>query len=283
MTTPSAPPPRYGPWMAVPVDAPDPARPDRAEPAPVVADLLDAVPADRVLLDPGVLGSYLHDEAEWAEYGSPAAVVRPRSTAEVAGRRGRMRAAWRPGRHPRCGHRTVRRCERRRRLRGAQHRADARDRRDRRRRAARRRAARGGQRRPARRRRRARALVPAGPGERPVVDDRRQRRHQRGRTLLREVRRHPRLRARAGGRHRSGRGRPAGRRTAKGVAGYDLVGLMVGSEGTLGRDHRGHGPAPPVAPAPPRARSSASSTPSPSAGTPSHGSRHAGCNPPRSS
>nr|WP_221634591.1 FAD-linked oxidase C-terminal domain-containing protein [Nocardioides luti] len=42
-----------------------------------------ALPADRVVVDPGVLASYVHDEAEWAEYGTPAALVRPRSTEEV--------------------------------------------------------------------------------------------------------------------------------------------------------------------------------------------------------
>jgi glycolate oxidase len=50
-----------------------------------------------------------------------------------------------------------------------------------------------------------RPVVPARPGQRPLVDHRRQRRHQRGRTVLPQVRRHPRLRARAAGR---GRRRP---------------------------------------------------------------------------
>ena len=58
-------------------------------------------------------------------------------------------------------------------------------------------AARRRQRRPQGGRRRARPLVPAGPGERALVDHRRQRRHQRRRAVLPEVRRHPRLRARA--------------------------------------------------------------------------------------
>ena len=53
---------------------------------------------------------------------------------------------------------------------------------------------------------RARPLVPAGPGQRAVVDHRRQRRHERRRPLLREVRRDPRLRPRHARRH----GRPAG-------------------------------------------------------------------------
>jgi glycolate oxidase len=51
---------------------------------PVVVDLLAVLPADRVLLDPDVMDRYQHDEAEWAEYGRAVAVVRPQDTAEVA-------------------------------------------------------------------------------------------------------------------------------------------------------------------------------------------------------
>ena len=51
---------------------------------PVVAELLAVLPADRVLLDADVMATYEHDEAEWAEFGRAAAVVRPRSTEEVA-------------------------------------------------------------------------------------------------------------------------------------------------------------------------------------------------------
>ena len=51
---------------------------------PVVLDLLAVLPADRVLLDPDAMARYLHDEAEWAEHGRAAAVVRPQTTAEVA-------------------------------------------------------------------------------------------------------------------------------------------------------------------------------------------------------
>src|SRR6476659_6050725 len=43
---------------------------------PVVADLCAALPADRVMTE--------HDEAEWADHGRPRAVVRPLDTAEVA-------------------------------------------------------------------------------------------------------------------------------------------------------------------------------------------------------
>ncbi|HZG91388.1 MAG TPA: FAD-linked oxidase C-terminal domain-containing protein [Pseudonocardia sp.] len=51
---------------------------------PLPAGFRDVLPPDRVLTDPGLMASYLHDEAEWADHGSPVAVVRPRSTAEVA-------------------------------------------------------------------------------------------------------------------------------------------------------------------------------------------------------
>ncbi|WP_240347695.1 FAD-linked oxidase C-terminal domain-containing protein [Curtobacterium sp. 24E2] len=57
-------------------------------------------------------------------------------------------------------------------------------------------------------------MVPAGPGELGHLDDRRQRRDERRRDLLREVRRHPRLRARddrrAGRRFRGGARAPHG-------------------------------------------------------------------------
>ena len=49
--------------------------------------LIDAVlaslPADRVVRDPDVVAKYQHDEAEWAPYAAPLAVVRPRTALEV--------------------------------------------------------------------------------------------------------------------------------------------------------------------------------------------------------
>lgn len=57
---------------------------DAVAEAPVVAALLQALPADRVLpRDPDVMAAYAADDAEWAPVGSPAAVVMPLSTAEV--------------------------------------------------------------------------------------------------------------------------------------------------------------------------------------------------------
>ena len=50
----------------------------------LLAELAAALPGDRVLTDPDTARPYLHDEAEWAEHGAPLAIVRPRSTAEVA-------------------------------------------------------------------------------------------------------------------------------------------------------------------------------------------------------
>lgn len=49
-----------------------------------IATLLDLLPADRVITDPSRLVSYAHDDAEWAPSAPPLAVVRPRSTDEVA-------------------------------------------------------------------------------------------------------------------------------------------------------------------------------------------------------
>ncbi|MCD4526016.1 FAD-binding oxidoreductase [Nocardioides sp. cx-173] len=49
----------------------------------LLTDLEAVLPPERVTSDPDVTASYAHDEAEWAAYGTPVAVVRPRETAEV--------------------------------------------------------------------------------------------------------------------------------------------------------------------------------------------------------
>ncbi|HEV8625482.1 MAG TPA: FAD-binding oxidoreductase, partial [Acidimicrobiia bacterium] len=46
--------------------------------------LTSRLPAGMVVTDPDIMGSFVHDEAEWAPFGQPVAVVRPRTTAEVA-------------------------------------------------------------------------------------------------------------------------------------------------------------------------------------------------------
>ncbi|KUO03066.1 FAD-binding oxidoreductase [Streptomyces caeruleatus] len=46
-------------------------------------ELGQGLPPGRLVTDPGVIPSYAHDEAEWAPYGTPAAVVRPRTAEEV--------------------------------------------------------------------------------------------------------------------------------------------------------------------------------------------------------
>jgi glycolate oxidase len=49
----------------------------------ITAALRAALPADRLVTDPDVLASYAHDEAEWAPWALPAALVRPRTAEEV--------------------------------------------------------------------------------------------------------------------------------------------------------------------------------------------------------
>ena len=50
----------------------------------LIAELRAVLPADAVLTDPDLLESYRRDEADLCVAGTPAVVVRPRSTAEVA-------------------------------------------------------------------------------------------------------------------------------------------------------------------------------------------------------
>ncbi|WP_417506268.1 FAD-binding oxidoreductase [Microbacterium sp.] len=49
----------------------------------LLADLSAVLPADRLTTDPDVLESYAHDDAEWAEWSQPACLVRPRTPEEV--------------------------------------------------------------------------------------------------------------------------------------------------------------------------------------------------------
>jgi glycolate oxidase len=45
--------------------------------------MIDDLPPELTITDPDVLHGYAHDEAEWAPYAMPAAVVRPRGAADV--------------------------------------------------------------------------------------------------------------------------------------------------------------------------------------------------------
>ncbi|WP_406642578.1 FAD-binding oxidoreductase [Amycolatopsis sp. WGS_07] len=49
----------------------------------LIDDLHAVVADDRIVRDPDVLRGYAHDEAEWAPYGEPAVLVRPRTADEV--------------------------------------------------------------------------------------------------------------------------------------------------------------------------------------------------------
>ncbi|MGW7682965.1 FAD-binding oxidoreductase [Kribbella sp. NPDC054772] len=49
----------------------------------LIEHLRELIPADRIQLDPAVLASYAHDEAEWAPHGTPLVLVRPRTAEEV--------------------------------------------------------------------------------------------------------------------------------------------------------------------------------------------------------
>jgi len=48
-----------------------------------LADLEKSLPTGRLILDPDVIAKYLHDEAEWAPFERPLAVLRPRTAEEV--------------------------------------------------------------------------------------------------------------------------------------------------------------------------------------------------------
>ena len=221
----------------------------------------EGIPARQVITDPDSLGRYAHDEAEWAPRGVPARRRAPPGHRRGAGRRRVLRRAPDPGRPARRRNGSVGRRQRggrRRRplLRGHEpdpaHRPGG---------APRRRPARRRQRRSARRLRRAGPLVPAGPGELALVHDRRQRRHQRGRHVLRQVRRDPRLRARAGGGQRPRGDRAGGPADREGRRRVRPLRPPRRLRGHPRRDHRDHREAA-AAPDPPSARWPASSTPS---------------------
>ncbi|GAA2535247.1 FAD-binding oxidoreductase [Pseudonocardia hydrocarbonoxydans] len=52
--------------------------------SPLPPALAAALPRQHLLTDPATVAPYRHDEAEWAPYGTPLAVARPSTTAEVA-------------------------------------------------------------------------------------------------------------------------------------------------------------------------------------------------------
>ena len=58
-------------------------RSGRGDAAVLIEQIKDALPRDRLILDPDVAAGYSHDEAEWAPYEKPLLVVRPRNADEV--------------------------------------------------------------------------------------------------------------------------------------------------------------------------------------------------------
>ncbi|HEX6873592.1 MAG TPA: FAD-linked oxidase C-terminal domain-containing protein [Micromonosporaceae bacterium] len=61
-----------------------PARAEVPGSTEVIADLRAALPADVLVTDPDLVDSYRRDEADLCAFGTPLAVLRPRTTAEVA-------------------------------------------------------------------------------------------------------------------------------------------------------------------------------------------------------
>src|SRR6478609_334296 len=57
--------------------------PPIAPPTTVLDTLSKALPLERITSDPDVLAGYAHDEAEWAPWSLPACLVRPRSAEDV--------------------------------------------------------------------------------------------------------------------------------------------------------------------------------------------------------
>ena len=214
-----------------------------------VDSLLSALPAGVVVTDPATLENYRYDWSRDPGAGTPLAVVRPTDAAQVQ-TVVRWCAENRVPIVPRgAGHEPVRRLVGRQRRHRAVAGADARHRdrhhhpgRGGRTRSVQRRGQGGGG--------RARALVSPGPVVVRDLLDRRQRRHQRGRSVLRQVRRHHRLRARTGrgaGRRRAdhpGRQADQGRRRS----------LPAQAVRRLGGDPRHHHPGGPATAAGPAAQ-----------------------------
>ena len=204
----------------------------------VLAALIAELPDGTVVTDPAVTEGYRQDRAFDPSAGKPLAVVRPRRTEEV---QTVLRWASRQpgaGGDPGSRQRPVRRGHRAGRRDRAVDGEDARHHR-RPRHPHRGVPARAVQRRGEEGRRRTRAVVSAGSVVVRDLQHRRQHRHQRRRAVLREVRRHHRLRAGhaggAGRRHRGAAGRPAAERRC----GPSPDEAVRRQRGHAGRRHRG--------------------------------------------
>ena len=183
-----------------------PAQPLLTAAETVVGDLEAALPPGRVVVDADVARSLSRDQAAGAPAGEPAAVVRARSTEEVRRvveiclRHRTPVVARGAGTGLSGGANAVDGCV----VLSLEAMSEILD--DQPAGAVGGGPAGRGQRRPSRGGGRARTVVPTRPRELAVVHARRQRRHERRRRVLRQVRRHPRVRARTRGGDRLGGG-----------------------------------------------------------------------------